>query len=157
LPRHTLCIADFFFASRLVASEATTGPDAEYAKAAATNLEQGATNGIDAVMAQHKLDALVLPGSDGSTPAALAGYPIITVPLDFYPDDTPIAKSGANTVYPAPGLPFGINLVGPAFSEYELIGIAYAFEQQTQARTRRKPFPDAIPMTQLKSAAATVA
>ncbi|KAJ8082280.1 hypothetical protein AAF712_001743 [Marasmius tenuissimus] len=148
---------DYDDQSRLIASEATTGCDEEYLKATTTSLEQGTTNGIDAVMTKHKLDALVLPGSDGSTPAALAGYPIVTVPLDFYPDDTPITKSGPNTVYPAPGLPFGINFVGAAFSEYQLIGFAYAFEQQTQARMRRRPYPAAIPKTQLKKAGITVA
>ncbi|KAG7095549.1 hypothetical protein E1B28_006286 [Marasmius oreades] len=136
--------------SRLIASDASSGRGPEWAKALALNMEQGATRGIDAVMKEHNLDALVLPACDTSTPAALAGYPIITVPLDFYPDDTTITKSGPKTVYPAPGLPFGLNFVGTAFSEYDLIGFAYAFEQKTKARLRRTPFPGAIPKTQLK-------
>ncbi|KAF9269516.1 amidase signature enzyme [Marasmius fiardii PR-910] len=136
--------------SRLIASDATSGRDTEWAKALARNLEQGATRGIDAVMKEHNLDALVLLGCDTSTPAALAGYPIVTVPLDFYPENTTITKSGPNTVYPAPGLPFGLNFVGSAFSEYDLIGFAYAFEQKTKARLRRRPYPEAIPKTQLK-------
>ncbi|KAL0581677.1 hypothetical protein V5O48_000381 [Marasmius crinis-equi] len=144
---------DYDDQSRLIASEATPGHDEEYLRAVALSIEQGATNGIDAVMKEHNLDALLFPGSDGSTPPALAGYPIITVPLDFYPDDTPIIKSGPHTVYPAPGLPFGLNFVGTAFSEFQLIGFAYAFEQKTRARTRKRPYEAAIPKTQLKGVA----
>ncbi len=89
--------------------------------------------GIDAVMNQFKLDALVAPtGSpacltdhiDGdhdlggsSTPAAVAGYPHITVPAGF--------------VF---GLPVGISFFGRAWSEPVLLKLAYAFEQATQHR-----------------------
>ena len=52
-------------------------------------------------------------GSIGtSSPAAVAGYPSITVP------------AGAVS-----GLPVGVSLVGPAWSEARLIALAYAFEQ----------------------------
>jgi amidase len=89
--------------------------------------------GIDAVMDQFKLDALVAPTGapawltdhlDGdhdlggsSTPAAVAGYPHITVPMGF-----------------AFGLPVGISFFGRAWSEPILIKLAYAFEQATQHR-----------------------
>ena len=89
--------------------------------------------GIDAVMDQHKLDALVAPSSGpagktdlvygdrdvggSSSPAAIAGYPNITVP--------------AGNVS---GLPVGISFFGRAWSEPTLLRIAYAFEQITKAR-----------------------
>jgi amidase len=89
--------------------------------------------GIDAVMDQFKLDALVAPTGapawltdhlDGdhdlggsSTPAAVAGYPHITVPAGFIG-----------------GLPVGISFLGRAWSEPVLIKFAYAFEQATQSR-----------------------
>lgn len=89
--------------------------------------------GIDAVMDQFKLDALVAPTGgpagltdhiDGdhdlggaSTPAAVAGYPHITVPMGF--------------VF---GLPVGISFFGRAWSEPTLLKFAYAFEQATQHR-----------------------
>jgi amidase len=92
--------------------------------------------GIDAVMDEHKLDALVAPtggpawltdlingdhASAGfSSPAAVAGYPHVTVP--------------AGLVY---GLPVGLSFVGRAFAEPTLIGLAYAFEQA--AKARREP------------------
>jgi amidase len=89
--------------------------------------------GIDAAMDQHKLDALVAPSGGpagktdlvygdrdvggSSSPAAVAGYPNITVP--------------AGTVR---GLPVGISFFGRAWSEPTLLRLAYAFEQLTQAR-----------------------
>jgi amidase len=54
-----------------------------------------------------------------SSPAAVAGYPHITVPAGF-----------------AFGLPVGISFVGTAWSEPTLLRLAYAFEQAT---THRKP------------------
>jgi amidase len=93
------------------------------------------TQGIDAVMAKNKLDALVAPtngpiwlidlvngdcGSsyvDSSTIAAVAGYPSITVPAGIIEE-----------------LPIGISFFGKAYSEPKLIAIAYSFEQATKAR-----------------------
>lgn len=54
------------------------------------------------------------------------------------------------TVYPAPGVPFGLSFLGTAFSEFQLVGFAFAYEQKTQTRLARKAFPAAIPKTQLK-------
>jgi amidase len=54
------------------------------------------------------------------------------------------------TVYPAPGVPFGLTFIGTAFSESTLIGFGYAYEQKTQTRLSRKAFAAAIPTTQLK-------
>ena len=92
--------------------------------------------GIDAVMEKFQLDALVAPTGgpawltdlvDGdhdtggsSTPAAVAGYPNITVPAGF--------------IF---GLPVGISFFGRAFSEPTLLKLAYSFEQAT--RHRRAP------------------
>jgi amidase len=90
--------------------------------------------GIDAALAKDKLDALVAPtlgaawttdlvngdhflGGGVSTPAAVAGYPHITVPM------------GA-----VHGLPVGLSVIGPAWSESRLIRYAYAYEQASAAR-----------------------
>jgi amidase len=90
--------------------------------------------GIDAVMAEHQLDALIAPtggppslidlvngdpsgGGSFSTPAAVAGYPHVTVPMGY-----------------VSGLPVGLSFVGRPWSEGPLIRLAYAFEQATQAR-----------------------
>lgn len=70
---------------------------------------------------EHNVQALVFPQDHGCSFGAAAGYPSITVP-------------GA---YSDAGEPFGITFSGKAFTEPELIGYAYAFEQRVNAR--RKP------------------
>jgi amidase len=110
--------------------------EAEYlvAREAARNL--GGRDGIDAVLAEHDLDAIVAPtGSPAwptdlvngdhflgasSGPAAIAGYPLISVPAgDSF------------------GLPVGLTFMGTAYSEPTLIKLASGFEAVTEAR--RKP------------------
>ena len=111
---------------------------------------EGGSNGIDAALAMHNLDALVLPSPGFVTvPAAIVGYPIVTVPMGFYPANVTIQSAGPETVYPAPGIPFGISFFASKFSEFKLISIAFAYEQATQVRLQRKAMPDAIPKTQL--------
>ena len=71
------------------------------------------------------------------------------MPLGFYPDNVTIGSAGPLTVYPAPGVPFGLSFYGSAFSDFDLIGYAYAYEQKTQTRLARKAYAAAIPNTQL--------
>lgn len=155
----------------MIESEATTGRNASYFQSLAFDKELGATRGIDAALKAHNLDALILPAPGFTTVpagecfahrlfsiasmlspplAAIAGYPIVTVPLGFYPDNVTIGSAGPLTVYPAPGVPFGLSFLGTAFSEFQLVGFAFAYEQKTQTRLARKAFPAAIPKTQLK-------
>jgi amidase len=109
--------------------------DEAYVKAAEKS-RRLARAGIDEVLARHGLDAIVAPtGSpawltdhvngdsfqgSSSSPAAVAGYPSITVPMGF-----------------AMGLPVGVSFVGTAWSEGKLLRLAYAYEQGT--RHRRAP------------------
>lgn len=83
-----------------------------------------------------------------STVAAIAGYPVVTVPLGFQPD-TVQATPAQPTIQMAPGLPFGLSFLGTAFSEFKLVGYAFAYEQATHTRLKRRAFPMAIPPTQL--------
>jgi amidase len=104
-----------------------------YQQALAANLQRSRRDGLDAVMDRYQLDALVAPTGPpawptnpdqgdvvqggSSSPAAMAGYPLVSVPAGFIS-----------------GLPVGITFMGRAFSEPALIKLAYAFEQLTGIR-----------------------
>lgn len=79
-------------------------------------------------------------------------YPL--VPLGFQPSDAPLPEAKP-TRPTGPNMPFGISFVGTAFSEFELISYAYAYEQATQTRLKQLALPDAIPQTQLKDVIGT--
>ncbi|WNB90213.1 amidase family protein [Bacillus sp. NEB1478] len=93
-----------------------TSPD--YLNARLNDLKYSQVDGIDQVMKEHQLDALISPNDVWYGIPAKAGYPSISVPSGF--DDN--------------GLPLSIVLTAGAFSEKILIEIAYAYEQVTQYR-----------------------
>jgi amidase len=89
------------------------------------------TQGIDAVLNAHKLDAIFTPGGSGAGLAARAGYPIIVVPFGTVPNaPTPPYPPGFN----ARPAPYGVGFTGTACSEPRLIALAYSFEQATKRR-----------------------
>jgi len=123
-----------YFGQELFLQAQAKGPlsDEDYRKA----LEKDRSlsrEGIDSVLAKNRLDAIIAPtGSpawptdlingdhftgSSSTPAAVAGYPTITVPMGE-----------------AFGLPVGLTFIGTAWSEGRLISLAYAYEQATKHR-----------------------
>lgn len=92
------------------------------------------TDGIDYVMMRHRLDAIICPtstparavdfvngdgggGTDCTTPAAVAGYPHITVPMGY-----------------VMGLPVGLSFFGKAWTEPVLLRAAYGYEQASKLR-----------------------
>jgi amidase len=127
-----------YFGQELFLKAEEKGPltSSDYKKALAKNLRLSRKEGIDSVMNKYKLDALMAPTGGpawttdlangdhftggSSTPAAVAGYPNISVPAGF--------------IF---GLPVGISFFGRAWSEPTLVRIAYAYEQAT--RLRRPP------------------
>ena len=127
-----------YFGQELLLQAQKKGPltDAAYKKALAACRRFSRNEGLDAVMNKHKLDALVAPTQapagpidlvlgdhwlgSSSTPAAVSGYPSITVP--------------AGDVH---GLPVGVSFFGRAWSEPVLLKLAHAYEQASHAR--RKP------------------
>ena len=71
---------------------------------------------------------------------AIAGLPLITVPLGRFPEDTPIELNPKGTMVSiAPNVPFGISFIGRRWSEEKLISVAYAFEQMTRVRETIRP------------------
>ena len=104
---------------------------ARYQADRAKDLQLSATNGIDAVMKQHRLDALLFPGANGYAIPAKPGYPTIIVPFGFVPNtSTPTFPEGFN----ASPAPFGVSFTGMACSEPRLVELAFAFEQATKRR-----------------------
>ncbi|KAI0704181.1 amidase signature enzyme [Cerioporus squamosus] len=133
--------------SQFITSENTT-VDQAFFDAVAADKDLGATRGIDATLKTFDLDAILLPTDVSSSPAAIAGYPIVTVPLGFLPADTPLAP--ANPVRESgPNQPFGLSFLGTAFSEFDLVSFAFAYEQATHTRLKQLAFAEAIPKTQL--------
>jgi amidase len=109
----------------------------EYKETLATMLKGSREEGIDILMNEYNLNAIMVPtGSpawktdlvDGdhymggnSSFAAIAGYPNITVPMGFIDE-----------------LPVGVSFFGRAWSEPILLEIAYGFEQGTKIRKAPK-------------------
>lgn len=97
----------------------------------AKDIELAGSRGIDAAIAEHDLDALLFPMNRGSNVAARPGYPSVIVPFGMAPNDPVPPFPDRFDALPAP---FGVTFSGPACSEPQLIGLAYAFEQATQRR-----------------------
>ncbi|CAE7219337.1 unnamed protein product [Rhizoctonia solani] len=144
--------------SLLVESQETNGYSSAYFSTLDRKFKLGREQGIDAALQAYSLDALILPSNGLTTSlAALAGYPVITVPLGFHPEELNAAQGsrgvfptpGPHTIFPAPGVPFGLSFLGTAYSEPNLIGFAYAYEQNTHTRLGRRAYPAAIPTCQL--------
>ncbi len=106
--------------------------DPEYQQAVA-KITEATRNGIDQLLEQHNLDALIAPTSSAawsidlvngdrflggsSTYPAVSGYPNVTVPMGYLKQ-----------------LPVGMSFIGSAFSEPALLALAYAYEQATMHR-----------------------
>jgi amidase len=87
---------------------------------------QDMRNYIDKVLTDHTLDVLCGVGSGAYSPAAVTGYPSITVPMGLSNE-----------------LPVGLTFFGRPFDEERLLSIAYGFEQSTKKRTAPKFLPTA--------------
>jgi len=135
-------------------AQATAGiDDPAYLEAKAKAHRYAGPEGIDAMLAKADVVALIAPtlgpawlidpvlkdrsvGGGAGGPAAIAGYPHLTVPMGL-----------------VDGLPVGLSFIGPAWSEARLLALGYAFEQATPAR-RPPTYP---PSTQAASKAAWLA
>lgn len=133
------------FGQELFEQAQAKGPltDKAYLEARATCLRLARDEGLDKAFAANKLDAifagtssppwLIDPvngdafGAGCTTLPAIAGYPHITVPGGY-----------------VRGLPMGISLIGPAWSEGKLLGYAFAYEQATKHRQPPKYLPTAL-------------
>ena len=119
-----------YFAQELMVKAQAMGPltTAKYIAAREKCTRLARTLGIDHTMDQYRLDAIIAPTgappwpidlvngdastASSSTPAAVAGYPSITVPVGF-----------------TCGLPIGMSFIGRAYTEGVLLRLAFAYEQ----------------------------
>jgi amidase len=102
-----------------------------YEQDRARDLELTTTRGIDAVMAEHRLDALLFPGSSGAGLAARPGYPSVMVPFARVPNAPTAPFPDGFDAQPSP---YGVTFTGLECSEPRLIALGYAFEQVTRRR-----------------------
>jgi amidase len=135
----------WFGQSLFLQAERTKGlEDPAYLRARATNLRLAGPDGIDRLLKEHHVIALISPtqnpasvidlvngdagmGPGDSTLPAVAGYPYITVPM--------------GQVH---GLPVGLSFIGPKWSEARLLGLAYGYEQASHAARRPTFAPDVL-------------
>ncbi|HZU52905.1 MAG TPA: amidase family protein, partial [Holophagaceae bacterium] len=135
-----------FFGQEIVEQANAKGPltDEAYLKARANCLRLTRAEGMDAVLDKNSLDALIGPtgmpawitdpvfgevtGFSAASPAAVAGYPHLTVPAGFIS-----------------GLPVSLSFMGRAWTEATLLKFGHAFEQATKAR-RVPRFPSTLPI-----------
>jgi amidase len=135
---HAAQTMPFFDQELFIAAQATTGVDSpECVEALAINQRYSRAEGLDALFAEHRLDAVVSASGNPAwridhilgdfstrtaltTPFAVAGYPHITVPMGL-----------------AAELPVGLSFGALAWQDARLLGLAHAYEQAS--RMRRPP------------------
>jgi amidase len=102
------------------------------------DLRLNGEHGIDEVMADLELDALLFPGPSSAGIAAKPGYPTVIVPFARVQADYDPPLPDGFDIQPAP---FGVGFTGGACAEPRLIALAYAFEQATKRRVPPPDFP----------------
>ncbi|MCJ1281534.1 hypothetical protein MMC26_000854 [Xylographa opegraphella] len=138
-PREEYPDRDTYVWDRELSRNISSGSSESF-RAYEANLKMGLEEGVVGALDRYGCDVLVLPTFASFHLPAIAGLPIVTVPLGYYPADTPLVMNlKGTTVSVAPNIPFGISFVGRAWSEEKLISVAYAFEQRTMVRQRVKP------------------
>ncbi|MCA0201996.1 MAG: amidase, partial [Proteobacteria bacterium] len=141
------------------ASRVTGRADPEYVKMRELVTQRTAKDGFDKVFASFNVSAVVLPTRDvadvmkpngetqpnripkdngkapgsGSSIAALAGYPNLSVPMGM-----------------VNGLPVGLSLIGPAWSEADLLAMGYAYEQAAKVRVAPVAYKAAVSSAEQK-------
>ena len=103
----------------------------EYLNARERDIRLTATEGVDALLQELDLDALLFPNNIAAFAGARPGYPSITVPAG-YTDE---------------GEPFGLTFLSDAFSEPDLLEFAYAYEQGTMLRVPPSSTPSLMAET----------
>ncbi|KAI6875940.1 amidase [Hortaea werneckii] len=105
------------------------------------NLYYGGEGGILGALTRTNTSAVLLPTQLSPSIPALVGSPVVTVPMGFYPANWTVTMNGrGNLVSTGPNVPFGLSFMGAKWSEADLIGFAYAYEQRTMHRNDIQPY-----------------
>lgn len=99
-------------------NKSTSLMDPDYLRQRADDMKYSKEFGIDKVMSENHLDALLFANNFGADLPAKAGYPSITVPAG----------------YTSSGMPVGVTFSSKAYSEPRLIELAYSYEQHSKKR-----------------------
>jgi amidase len=123
---------EFFGQEVFELAEATSGDltDPTYLAARQLCLQLTRADGIDRALTQDNLDAIIAPSySFASAPAAVAGYPNISVPIGLTPE----------------GKPVGIWMYSTFLQESRLLAFAFDLEQELQPRSTPAQFLSSVP------------
>ena len=141
--QHAAKVMPFFDQDLFEQAEATLGTAGQpFKDALATNRRYARTEGLDALFAEHKLDAVVAPTSNlawpidpllgdhftaggFTSPFAVAGYPHLSVPMGL-----------------VHGLPVGLSIGGLAWQDARVLALGHAYEQASRARRAPRFLPD---------------
>lgn len=105
------------------------------------NLFYGGPGGVLGALERSNVSAVLLPTQLSPSVPALVGSPVVTVPMGFYPPDWNVTLNArGNLVASGPRVPFGLSFMGRPWSEAELIGFAYAYEQRTMHWGEVQPY-----------------
>lgn len=144
--RHAARVMPHFGQELFEQAEATGGTaGADYAAALANNRRFSRAEGLDALFAQHRLDAVVAPSGSlawptdpllgdhyqrggFTSPFAVAGYPHLSVPM------------GA-----VAGVPVGLSIGGLAWQDLRVLALGHGFEQAARSTPLARPLPKLLP------------
>ncbi|KAF7186319.1 putative amidase [Pseudocercospora fuligena] len=129
----------------LALSQNMTNTDPRFWGTYAITWAHGSEGGILSALKRSGADAVILPTMIAPQVPALVGSPVITVSMGAFLNDTKIIKHKLVSV--GPNIPFGISFLGNLWSDLELVGFAYAYEQKTNWRSKIKPV--IVPKTEL--------
>lgn len=94
--------------------------------------------GLLGALDQHNLGSVVLPTSMSPLWAAAIGSPVVNVPMGQLPANASVEIGPGKLSRRGPLVPYGLSFLGRHWTEADLIGLAFAYEQKTQVRGRLK-------------------
>ncbi|KAM4058943.1 amidase [Hirsutella rhossiliensis] len=115
------------------------------------SLKLAGPGGLLGALDRDDLNAVVMPTISAPFWASTIGAPGITVPMGNYLETAPVYRDAPRKlVDTGPSVPFGLTFLGRQWSEAQLIGLAYDFEQRTRVRGRVRP--KVVPSAELNTA-----